>query len=112
MEGARAAGGALNGARQPVREAFVVWAAIIGALGVLELIGQSLALMFVPKRIIAYAIAFLLFRGFDIWKPLGAREVQRLPGGVGVVADDVIAGITACLAFHAGHAVLVRLAAH
>ncbi len=37
---------------------------------------------------------------FDVWKPLGAREVQRLPGGVGVVADDVIAGLAACGAFH------------
>ena len=59
MEGARAAGGALNGARQPVREAFVVWAAIIGALGVLELIGQSLAL--VHGLVGAVAVAAFLY---------------------------------------------------
>jgi len=59
VEGARAAGGALNGARQPVREAFVVWAAIIGALGVLELIGQSLAL--VHGLVGAVAVAAFLY---------------------------------------------------
>ena len=66
-----------------------------------ELVGQWLALLFVPHRLFAFATAFVLFRVFDVWKPLGAREVQRLPGGYGVVADDMIAGITACLAFHA-----------
>ena len=67
-----------------------------------EVIGQSLALLLVPREIWAYVAAFLLFRLFDIWKPLGAREAQRLPGGVGVVVDDVIAGLTACAVFHLG----------
>jgi len=67
-----------------------------------EAVGQSIALLFVPHSIIAFAIAFVLFRIFDIWKPLGANEAQRLPGGWGIVADDVIAGATACGAFHAG----------
>ncbi len=67
-----------------------------------EAVGQSLALLFVPHALVAFVASFLLFRIFDVWKPFGAREVQALPGGLGVVADDVIAGITACLAFHAG----------
>ncbi len=67
-----------------------------------EAIGQSLALLLVPHSVIAFAASFVLFRVFDVWKPLGAREIQRLPGGLGVVADDVIAGLTACGAFHAG----------
>ncbi|MEK7330184.1 MAG: phosphatidylglycerophosphatase A [Candidatus Eisenbacteria bacterium] len=67
-----------------------------------EAVGQSLALLFVPHTVPAFAAAFVLFRIFDVWKPLGAREIQRLPGGLGVVADDVIAGLTACGAFHAG----------
>ncbi len=79
-----------------------------GPIVIDEVIGQSLALLFVPKTLVAYAIAFFLFRGFDIWKPLGAREIQRLPGGLGVVADDVIAGVTACAAFHAGHWALLH----
>jgi len=67
-----------------------------------EVIGQSISLFFLPHRVIAFAIAFVLFRIFDVWKPLGAREAQALPGGWGVVIDDVIAGITACGAYHAG----------
>jgi phosphatidylglycerophosphatase A len=65
-----------------------------------EVVGQSLALLFVPHRPIAFLIAFVLFRLFDVWKPLGARQAQRLPGGIGVVADDVVAGLTACGTFH------------
>jgi phosphatidylglycerophosphatase A len=65
-----------------------------------EVIGQALALLFVPHTWWAFAASFFLFRLFDIWKPLGAREAQRLPGGIGIVADDVIAGLTACGAFH------------
>jgi len=67
-----------------------------------EAVGQSLALLKVPHDPAAFAVAFLLFRLFDVWKPLGAREAQRLPGGLGVVTDDVIAGLTACATFHLG----------
>jgi len=67
-----------------------------------ELIGQSLALLWVPRTLPAFAAAFVLFRLFDIWKPLGAREIQRLPGGFGVMADDIVAGLVACGVFHAG----------
>ena len=75
-----------------------------------EVIGQSLALAVRAARTIAaYVAAFLLFRLFDIWKPLGAREAQRLPGGFGVVADDVIAGLTACAATHVLLAVAHRM---
>lgn len=69
-----------------------------------EAVGQTLALLFVPRTVLAFVIAFVLFRIFDVWKPLGARESQRLEGGLGVVADDVIAGLTACLVFHLGWA--------
>jgi phosphatidylglycerophosphatase A len=67
-----------------------------------ELVGQSVALLFVPHRVLAFGAAFVLFRIFDVWKPLGAHEAQRLPGGLGVVADDFIAGITACAVLHLG----------
>ena len=67
-----------------------------------EAVGQSLALLFVPHTIVAFALSFLLFRIFDVWKPLGAREIQKLSGGIGIVADDVIAGLTACGVFHLG----------
>ena len=67
-----------------------------------EAIGQSIALLFVPHVWWAFALAFVLFRVFDVWKPLGANQAQKLPGGLGIVADDVIAGIVACGAFHLG----------
>ncbi len=43
---------------------------------------------------------FAFFRLFDIWKPLGIRRLQSLPGGWGVVADDVAAALAACGALH------------
>ena len=66
-----------------------------GPIVIDEAIGQSIALLFAPHRPLVFVAAFLLFRVFDIWKPLGAREAQVLPGGWGIVADDVIAGLTA-----------------
>ena len=80
-----------------------------GPIVIDEAVGQSISLLFVPHTWVAFAAAFVLFRIFDIWKPLGAREAQALPGGIGVVVDDVIAGITACAAFHAGAWLLLRL---
>lgn len=65
-----------------------------------EAVGQTLSLMFVPHTIAAFAAAFFLFRVFDVWKPLGARKAQDLPGGWGVVADDFIAGLVTCAAMH------------
>ena len=71
-----------------------------GPIVIDELIGQWIALLFAPHRITVFVAAFLLFRCFDIWKPLGAHQAQALPGGVGVVADDTIAGLTALAALH------------
>jgi len=62
-----------------------------------EVIGQSVALLGAPHSLLAFGAAFVLFRLFDVWKPLGAYQAQRLPSGLGVVADDVIAGITSCI---------------
>ena len=74
-----------------------------------EVVGQSIALLGVAHDPVSFAASFALFRIFDVWKPLGAREIQRLPGGWGVVADDVIAGLTACFALHAALALAARL---
>lgn len=43
---------------------------------------------------------FLLFRLFDIIKPLGIKRLQNLPGGVGVVMDDVAAALVTCCCLH------------
>jgi phosphatidylglycerophosphatase A len=45
----------------------------------------------------SWLAAFLLFRLFDIWKPAPVRRLERLPGGWGIVADDVMAGIYGAL---------------
>jgi len=42
--------------------------------------------------------AFILFRALDIWKPPPARQFEALPGGIGIVADDVMAGVYGALA--------------
>ncbi len=42
-------------------------------------------------------LGFILFRVFDIWKPSPARQAESLPGGLGIMADDWIAGIYAAL---------------
>lgn len=47
--------------------------------------------------VLAVGTSFLLFRLFDIWKPWPARQIQVLPGGEGIVADDVVAGLYAAL---------------
>jgi phosphatidylglycerophosphatase A len=50
----------------------------------------------------AAAGAFALFRLFDIWKPWPIRRLQSLPGGWGVVADDLAAGLAAAIVLWAG----------
>ena len=71
-----------------------------GQIVIDEAAGMAIALVALPKTIEAWAIAFLLFRLFDIIKPFPANRAQRLPRGLGVVADDVVAGIQACLLTH------------
>jgi len=44
---------------------------------------------------------FALFRFFDILKPFGINKLQNLPGGLGCVADDLAAGVAACISLHA-----------
>lgn len=41
----------------------------------------------------SWLLAFALFRIFDIWKPFPIRRLEKLPGGIGIVADDMLAGI-------------------
>jgi len=60
-----------------------------------EVAGQLLACAFVPRTLAFYALAFLLFRLFDIVKPWPIGAAERLPGGLGIMADDLIAGFFA-----------------
>jgi phosphatidylglycerophosphatase A len=47
----------------------------------------------IPLRL--WIVSFVLFRLFDVWKPGPIRRLQDLPGGWGIMADDVAAGIVA-----------------
>ena len=49
----------------------------------------------------SWLAAFALFRLFDIWKPPPVRQLERLPTGVGIVADDAMAGLYAALVLFA-----------
>ena len=62
-----------------------------------EILGQMLCLVFVPVSALSLAVGFLLFRFFDIVKPFPVRNTEKLPGGMGIVCDDLIAGLYAGL---------------
>lgn len=65
-----------------------------------EVVGQSIALLVIPPAAVGdwwhtvqlLGVAFLAFRILDIIKPWPARQIQALPGGWGVLMDDVFAG--------------------
>jgi phosphatidylglycerophosphatase A len=65
-----------------------------------EIVGLLVALFMVPSGWGYVAAGFLLFRLFDIAKPVGIDRLQNLPGGWGIMADDVLAGIYAAIALH------------
>ena len=67
-----------------------------------EVAGQWLVLLFIPPNIdstlLWYVAGFVLFRLFDILKPWPVSAAEGLPGGIGVMADDVVAGTLAGMA--------------
>jgi phosphatidylglycerophosphatase A len=63
-----------------------------------EVLGQWVTLLGATAlRWKSFCAAFLLFRLFDIWKPWPVRSFEKLPEGVGIVADDLAAGIYGAL---------------
>jgi phosphatidylglycerophosphatase A len=58
-----------------------------------EAAGMCVSLLFVPVTAAYLVTALLLFRFFDIVKPLYIRKAESLPGGWGVMTDDVLSGI-------------------
>jgi phosphatidylglycerophosphatase A len=58
-----------------------------------ELAGQWIACAFAPVSPIGFALAFVLFRLFDIWKPWPIPYFERWHGGLGIMADDVVAAL-------------------
>ena len=62
-----------------------------------EVAGQWIALLTIPTTPIYFAVGFLLFRLFDIIKPPPIRQAEKIPGGVGIMLDDLLAGIAVLL---------------
>lgn len=77
-----------------------------------EAVGMGVALFAFPEEpaVPLMLAAFLLFRLFDVWKPFPAKAAQDLPGGWGIVADDVVAGIYANLCTQTAAWILWRIA--
>lgn len=69
-----------------------------GAVVLDEVIGMMMTLWLVPVSWKGVLVGFLLFRVFDIVKPFPARWCERLHGGLGVMADDAVAGVYGNLA--------------
>jgi phosphatidylglycerophosphatase A len=66
-----------------------------GRITIDEVAGQWLALVALPARLEVLLTGLVLFRIFDIWKPPPVRQCERLGGGLGVMADDLVAGLYA-----------------
>ena len=62
-----------------------------------EVLGMMITLAFLPNDVQYIITGCVLFRFFDIVKPLGIRRAESLPRGIGVMADDVLAGVYAHL---------------
>jgi phosphatidylglycerophosphatase A len=60
-----------------------------------EVAGMCISLLFLPSTIAYILTGLVLFRFFDIVKPLYISKAEKLPGGYGVMLDDVLAGICA-----------------
>jgi phosphatidylglycerophosphatase A len=69
-----------------------------GAVVLDEVVGMLLTLWLIPVTWAGALVGFLLFRLFDIVKPFPARQCERLHGGLGIMADDAVAGIYGNLA--------------
>ena len=71
-----------------------------------EVAGQLLTFLFLPARWWILIGGTFLFRMFDIWKPFPLRKLEQLRNGVGIMADDIAAGIYANVVLQ----IVVRLA--
>ena len=67
-----------------------------------EVVGMAVSVLFLPQTAWYIAPAFVLFRVLDIFKPFPIRQIEsRLKGGLGIMTDDLLAGIGANLVLQA-----------
>lgn len=74
------------------------WGRDAGRIVIDEVVGMLTSVAFLPKTSLTAGLGFLIFRLMDVVKPFPAGLSQRLPGGWGVMADDIVAGAYAGLA--------------
>ena len=65
-----------------------------------EVVGTWIALIALPKTLLIVLTSFLIWRALDIIKPFPARTSEKLPGGFGIMIDDVIAGFYSLIIVH------------
>jgi len=63
-----------------------------------EIAGMMVTMVAIPLTTTSLILGFILFRVMDVVKPPPARQFERFKGGVGIVADDLMAGVYAHLA--------------
>ncbi|HVZ26688.1 MAG TPA: phosphatidylglycerophosphatase A [Sediminibacterium sp.] len=78
-----------------------IWGKDSSKVVVDEVAGMAISLGFLPRQWNWMFGAFVLFRVLDITKPFYIRQSEKLPGGWGVMADDVIAGVYTLLILQA-----------
>lgn len=72
-----------------------VWGKDSSKVVIDEVAGMAVTLLYAPPTILNVLLGLILFRFFDIVKPLGIRKLERIKGGIGVMADDLLSGIYA-----------------
>ena len=68
-----------------------------------EVLGQLVTLLFLPPTLMHLALGFFVFRVLDVFKPYPANRLEKLPGGSGIMLDDLAAGIYGNLLLHSMH---------
>ena len=67
-----------------------------------EVAGFLVTMVFLPLTVWTCSAGFLLFRALDVLKPWPASRAEKLPGGWGIMADDVVCGLIANAIIHLG----------
>jgi len=72
-----------------------------GPIVIDEVVGMLITLAFIPVGLSGALVGFFMFRVFDVIKPYPAGRLERLHGGLGVMADDAMAAVYANLSLRA-----------
>jgi phosphatidylglycerophosphatase A len=66
-----------------------------------EFVGMWIALLFLPKKPEISILAFIIWRIADIIKPFPANKLEKIGGGLGIMLDDLVAGLYSLMILHA-----------